>query len=573
MFSNQRQIHRRTALLLKITSVYLILFCNPVPIIARNIHCSSVFNPTYSKQDISLDYQNLLNLKEKSNIPDSFIKKYDSKTLAEILVKRIYEKRERYILPTENAIPFDWNSETTLMIYFPSHVVEKIISQGFLNQYQTGTSNGVLQPLERQKTEDNLIGLNLGPIDNIQNPRIDLRPKYVAIDFGNLKLPFKIKIPGTEYGDLIAVLKDSVKKRSLWFMGDSLYYDNPWDYSENKIDLEKRGTFYKTYIDKKFSSTIDEKEENQHRTPEAEVFGALDITDVKQWLVTQNASDTTIENLKKTGLPIRQYQRRDGKIKLGKFVFKGNSAGKDSHKKQESLLEDINAQDSFTEPNKVFNKGSDQNKIFVIASIDKSKLRSDPELKENIESFIKSVFSKNNQKLSLKVCAALIDGKTFYNKYALQIDAILSRAFSRGNLEAQISAIHILSKIETKKALPLIFNFNLFRSAEEVQDKALKIIENSTDEEIFPYLRRLIKEENYDLFLELSESHVSYRLIPDLLMIIQKSNSYGSVSGAFDLLVQIPELSSLKRPITTAKSSGHLTSELRKKIFKLINTN
>lgn len=159
-------------------------------------------------------------------IPDEVLRKKSPALIARSLLYRYFQKVERPLITDElfEDPKFDaWGSIDLQMAFNPG-IIHLILENGFLNNHQTGTSEGCSG-----------CGTNRFQVENAL-PRIFLNPSYQGglWDFGNFVRPkycfpgFQCDIPGLEpeiisqYGRVFAVFKPSVKKRAFFTAGDSL---------------------------------------------------------------------------------------------------------------------------------------------------------------------------------------------------------------------------------------------------------------------------------------------------------------------------------------------------------------
>lgn len=95
----------------------------------------------------------------------------------------------------------------------PPSIVEKILDEGIKNQHQTGSSQGLFNPKSRKEAEFNMFGL----LDD--TPAEDY-PVYGYLEQCDPELK-NYSVVG--YGDARITFKDSIKKRTTFTVGDSLF--------------------------------------------------------------------------------------------------------------------------------------------------------------------------------------------------------------------------------------------------------------------------------------------------------------------------------------------------------------
>lgn len=196
-------------------------------------------------------------------------------------------------------IPLNFETESSIMLLFTTEDLSSFQKNGFQNIHQTGKSNGINDIEKRIIGEDEIVGLRMGSGDEA----LKLRPKSAVLQinsnvdlgkFTNSKTVF------LTYGTSAAVMKSSVKNRSLWISGDSLrvsdYYREveelgPKSYrilntiTENQMRLKKyhasRGTFKRnSYIERNNMSEF----ETGKAYIEALVFGEVKYSDVDHFV-------------------------------------------------------------------------------------------------------------------------------------------------------------------------------------------------------------------------------------------------------------------------------------------------
>jgi hypothetical protein len=128
--------------------------------------------------------------------------------------------------------------------------------------YQTGHSAGMEDTQKRFQVESDLTGIKTEVAYNVsgnflENEYINpIRPKYAF--FGDKNASGRLIPAYSDYGDVIAVLKNEVKKRSTWTQGDSLnlkyYFKKNINefvhtfYDNTANNLVRFGNYYETQI-------------------------------------------------------------------------------------------------------------------------------------------------------------------------------------------------------------------------------------------------------------------------------------------------------------------------------------
>jgi hypothetical protein len=125
---------------------------------------------------------------------------------------------------------YDLRKDSQILLFFKSPLSGAINENGFLNQHQTGTSNGNLASESRMQQEDQLLGEAIGQSPN----ELELRPKSALVNLTAEKYlghrglfrfyqgQFDTGDKMEQYGDSAAVFKDAVKERALMTTDDSL---------------------------------------------------------------------------------------------------------------------------------------------------------------------------------------------------------------------------------------------------------------------------------------------------------------------------------------------------------------
>lgn len=123
-----------------------------------------------------------------------------------------------------------FDKDLILVILAPSEIRNKIIQEGFKNQFETNTSQGLLDKNARFNTERSLLGYSSREYNNIP---LLIRPKY-GIVTTKKHLPTMIKNI-SNYGDDIYIIKNKNSNKITWTPGDSLnrIYKKQSDYITN----------------------------------------------------------------------------------------------------------------------------------------------------------------------------------------------------------------------------------------------------------------------------------------------------------------------------------------------------
>ncbi len=184
------------------------------------------------------------------------------------------------------------DNEVDIVLQFWPRDLQSIMEKGFINLHQKGTSNGNRDIKRRLKIEDANIGLQFGS----SLKAIQLRPKSAFlnvradVDIGEVMAEDLI----SQFGEIGAVMKTEVKRRSLWVASDSFKsgYERSktLDFSFKKI-LHFIGTFFRGKLPKR----------NKERYFEALILGELSLKDVDHFVVS---NPELVSILKPIGIPV-----------------------------------------------------------------------------------------------------------------------------------------------------------------------------------------------------------------------------------------------------------------------------
>lgn len=249
----------------------------------------------------------ILNLPEGAVLPQEIVKRYDSKAVGRALVQRV-RSRQLPVPHYAEEIPYDLMNETEIFMYFHSRDLPRILQKDqFENLHQSGQSSVVQGwgPL-RAKNDDGIVGLKLEAQYNPEpsNKVHLIRTKSSWLHFNIRPRPniTGINKTGNGYGDIVAVLEEEVKNRSLIIRGGSL---GPGNRNE-----EARSSF-RTFLDGHIQLLIMNDEQTRNADGqgfEVITFGELlPKRDVKEYLVPQEIALPTLVELKTLGRPIYEY--------------------------------------------------------------------------------------------------------------------------------------------------------------------------------------------------------------------------------------------------------------------------
>lgn len=246
--------------------------------------------------------EEILSLRDGMRVEESILDRYDSKSIAESLVLR----KIRHDGSLSEDGKYDFGRDTEIHLYFDSNNINGIKKLGFLNIFQMAERNRKNnRPLStipgyvaRAKIESRAAGIDFTITDDgpYEKKLGAIRPKSAAL-FIPWNDNFGVLHSGLAgYGDVVAVLKNDVKKRALWTNGDSLEM-----LRDPKISVH---TF-------NFKSNTPSSAYGYY---EALIFGEIDASDVQEFRVPQHFDSQKLENLKQFGLPIYEYKEIDNRF-------------------------------------------------------------------------------------------------------------------------------------------------------------------------------------------------------------------------------------------------------------------
>ena len=202
----------------------------------------------------------IMSLKDGESINPNLYQKYSVNQIAESAVQRLHITREK-----NSGGDLNYFDQSEIILGFSSGNLASIIeSKEFLNAHQVklgATFNDDLR--HRSDLEDSLIGFKLGNGENANS----LRPKYAYLVpknlYGHPQTTFN-----PNYGNILAVLKNKLKNRSTFSIGDSM-----------EAGKDSLHTF-------KFKDQIKLKSEiSEISYWEAQIWGKLKLSDIDAFLV------------------------------------------------------------------------------------------------------------------------------------------------------------------------------------------------------------------------------------------------------------------------------------------------
>jgi len=220
----------------------------------------------------------------------------DTRTLAELLVRRIHEECDLAGAAQPEGKPVGDDAELVMMI--PQRVIGSIAKYGFLNQHAARLSGGVYTLSARFAAERELAMSRLP----YSHKGKELLPKYALLlakrdDFGAFPLP-------TRYGPVAIVFKEEVKKRATWTYADSSdFHFKAGRFSRGGADnpVLTRTALYRR------------KPEDKNRCGhycEAQIWGKLTFADVDYAMLRD--SEPVSAELLSSGLRVYRYSTAPG---------------------------------------------------------------------------------------------------------------------------------------------------------------------------------------------------------------------------------------------------------------------
>ena len=192
----------------------------------------SAFNPASAAMNLCVDAFNvsahaspelselLESLPADAEIPEAIYKSFSQNSIAEALIERLRTREQQIPELTNRFGPTNVDMDNSeVMTFFFSKDYPSIKEKGFLNQYESHHSGGSYHPELRIKVEDKILGLKIG-----ESPAaLHFRPKSAVVSLRSNVDIGRRRGSMDYYGDVAAVFKSDVKKRSLWTAFDSLF--------------------------------------------------------------------------------------------------------------------------------------------------------------------------------------------------------------------------------------------------------------------------------------------------------------------------------------------------------------
>jgi hypothetical protein len=269
----------------------------------------------------------IYDLENNDILPPEVLQKYSIDSIARTLVFRNFQKNIRPRLVDEELISPSRDLYADSQFQMSVHLKDfpGIIANGFKNQHQTHTTAGCNCVKERSALEDILLGITIEETydgqTHLERKANHIRPKYCFYGFSKFAEGYT---PGyqSQYGEIVAVFKNTVKKKATVTQGDSLDIGSKvqtWSpyYEATGETFPLKGIYY-----------------------EAQLWGEIGISDVAHFLVgcfkdeAENVRGTAkkiLSNLSNAGLKIPLYTcqtqvlENEGNIlKMGKQITLAN---------------------------------------------------------------------------------------------------------------------------------------------------------------------------------------------------------------------------------------------------------
>ena len=251
---------------------------------------------------------------ELGTLPPTALQHYSSEQVAIGIVNRLHQFYEASLRAGE--VPYDFQKESKIQLFFHSQSVAKILANGFLNLHQTGTSSAINDATVRQKTDTVFAAMKLeDPYDPApKNPIHFLRTKSALLDLtrdadlGTLAA----NVDGT-YGDIVAVMLDSIKDRATWTNVDSLSAVG----SDRILALDPTmaGLIQARPVSELWATQMGTfRAKTLHRPPvgsryyEAQIWGPVGFSEVDYFLVRPDTDAAVIASLKTRGHAVFEWK-------------------------------------------------------------------------------------------------------------------------------------------------------------------------------------------------------------------------------------------------------------------------
>lgn len=243
----------------------------------------------------------ILNMSPGDTFNQSLLNTYDSVLVAISLMQNKHEDFEE----DRDKGAYDYMKDSEVVIAFDHDLYPSIEKNCFLNQHQVNSSNGTLNQSRRNNAENSFLGITIERSYRanlvIDNPLHWVRPIYSYLFLTKPHDDAEYAPLSTQYGNIFAKMKDEVKHRSTFTLGDSLSI-----YSSNGSSAFKHvHTFHLS------SKHMPNKQERRYN--ETQIWGKTCFEDVEYFMVNcgngfAKVNNKYIKAMKQAGIPVYTCQ-------------------------------------------------------------------------------------------------------------------------------------------------------------------------------------------------------------------------------------------------------------------------
>jgi hypothetical protein len=271
-----------------------------------------IFEKTFEEETLGNDLSDLLDAIKSDNLTPEIANQYSSREIGRAIVSNINDSLKNGIpanklrlLKDVEYYPGGLFDDAQIHLHFREESIDGIIEYGFLNQHQTGGSiSGDLDIKKRANIESKIAGIRIKTTNDPNSVFNKLKPKYALYDI-NKPTYVGIDNNATQYGAIVAVFNEDIKKRTTFSIGDS------------KNTYEERD-FFQVYPAGYPSEKVIKKSNNEIYV-EAAIWGEIDLRDVNYWYVHKDTSAKVIEKLTSTKIPVKKFKYQsstDGSMRV-----------------------------------------------------------------------------------------------------------------------------------------------------------------------------------------------------------------------------------------------------------------
>ena len=243
----------------------------------------------------------ILNMSPGDTLKQSLLNTYDSVLVAISLMQNKHEDFEE----DRDKGAYDYMKDSEVVIAFDQDLYPSIEKNCFLNQHQVNSSNGTLNQSRRNNAENSFLGITIERNYRanlvIDNPLHWVRPIYSYLFLTKPHGGAEYAPLSTQYGNVFAKMKDEVKHRSTFTLGDSLSI-----HSKNGAGAYKHvHTFHLS------SKHMPNKQERRYN--ETQIWGKTCFEDVEYFMVNcgngfEKVNNKYINAMKQAGIPVYSCQ-------------------------------------------------------------------------------------------------------------------------------------------------------------------------------------------------------------------------------------------------------------------------